>query len=100
MQDEAAKTQLVIDMLRGIHLCAAAESIAFAAAVGLEFDQVFDLCIHAAGGSRMFENAGPEMIKAFHEGKAASGFAAAAAGSTLSSVLAKTEAAGQRGPAA
>ena len=93
VQDEAAKTQLVIDMLRGIHLCAAAESIAFAAAVGLEFDQVFDLCIHAAGGSRMLENAGPEMIKAFREGKAASGFAAAAAGSTLSSVLAKTEAA-------
>lgn len=68
--NERQKLELVVKLLKGIHLCAAAEAIAFADHVGLELTQVFELCVNAAGGSVMLETFGPEMIKAFGEGKA------------------------------
>lgn len=58
----------VVNVLRGIHVCAAAEAIAFASHVGLDLDQVFELCINAAGGSAMLDAFGPDMIKAFKAG--------------------------------
>lgn len=64
------KLRLVVDLLRGIHLCSTAEAIAFASHVGLDLDQVFDLCTNAAGGSAMLNLYGPEMIKAFRGGRA------------------------------
>ncbi|KAK3318910.1 NAD binding domain of 6-phosphogluconate dehydrogenase-domain-containing protein [Apodospora peruviana] len=73
-QTEEAKLALVLDLLKGILLCAAAEALAFAQAVGLDLDQVFDLCINAAGGSTMLQTYGPEIIKAFKEGTAAQGW--------------------------
>ncbi|KAF3766713.1 hypothetical protein M406DRAFT_53284 [Cryphonectria parasitica EP155] len=69
-QDEAQKLQLVVDLLRGIHLCSAAETIAFASRIGLELDQVFGLCVNAAGGSYILSSFGPEMITACKTGKA------------------------------
>ena len=69
--DDDDKIALVVDLLRGIHLCAAAESLAFAHRVGLDLDQVLDLCINAAGGSRMLEAHGPAIVRAFKEGGAA-----------------------------
>ncbi|POS70375.1 oxidoreductase [Diaporthe helianthi] len=66
-QDE--KLRLVVDLLRGIHLCSTAEAIAFASHVGLDLDQLFDLCTNAAGGSAMLNLYGPDMIKAFHAGR-------------------------------
>lgn len=66
-QDE--KLRLVVNLLRGIHLCSTAEAIAFASHVGLDLDQVFDLCTNAAGGSAMLNLYGPEMIKAFRGGR-------------------------------
>lgn len=56
--------QLVIDLLKGIHLASAAESLAFAHHVGLDLDLVLDLCINAAGGSAMLEVHGPAIVAA------------------------------------
>ncbi|KAF4810277.1 L-threonate dehydrogenase [Colletotrichum tropicale] len=50
---EEAKLKLVVNLLRGIHLCAAAEALAFAHFVGLDLEQVFELCTNAAGGSKI-----------------------------------------------
>ncbi|KAH8785966.1 oxidoreductase [Diaporthe sp. PMI_573] len=66
---EDEKLRLVVNLLRGIHLCSTAEAIAFASHVGLDLDQVFDLCTNAAGGSAMLNLHGPEMIKAFQGGR-------------------------------
>ncbi|KAJ4410637.1 hypothetical protein N0V82_009187 [Gnomoniopsis sp. IMI 355080] len=67
---EKDKVDLVVKLLKGIHLCATAETIAFASHVGLDLDQVFELCRNAAGGSVMLDTFGPEMVKAFKDSKA------------------------------
>ncbi|KAH8176631.1 NAD-binding of NADP-dependent 3-hydroxyisobutyrate dehydrogenase domain-containing protein [Sarocladium implicatum] len=87
------KLKLVIDLLRGIHLCSAAETLAFAQHVGLDLEQVYDLCINAAGGSRMLSSVGQELIKAFREGGAVKGWAAKDEGSSLRSIATALEAA-------
>ncbi|KAI2615719.1 NAD binding domain of 6-phosphogluconate dehydrogenase-domain-containing protein [Hypomontagnella submonticulosa] len=61
--DDESKLALVKALLRGIYLCSAAETIAFASKCNLDLDQVFELCINAAGGSTIFETVGPEIIK-------------------------------------
>ncbi|XXH03331.1 hypothetical protein Hte_009729 [Hypoxylon texense] len=62
-ESDEAKLALVIGLLKGIYLCSAAEAIAFAHKCKLDLDQVFDLCINAAGGSTMLQTAGLDMIK-------------------------------------
>ncbi|KAI0011833.1 oxidoreductase [Xylariaceae sp. FL0662B] len=62
------KTALVVNMLKGIHLCAAAEALTLAHHVGLDLDQVLNLCVDAAGGSRMLAAAGEAMIRVLREG--------------------------------
>ncbi|KAH8893879.1 hypothetical protein GQ53DRAFT_745310 [Thozetella sp. PMI_491] len=69
-QAEADKLALVVDLLKGIHLAATAESLALGHSVGLDLDQVFELCINAAGGSKILETHGPAMIAALREGSA------------------------------
>lgn len=64
---EDEKLRLVVGLLKGIHLCSAAEALAFGSHVNLRLDQLFELCINAAGGSAMLSNFGPEMIAAFKE---------------------------------
>jgi 3-hydroxyisobutyrate dehydrogenase len=61
--DSTRKTQSIIDMCVAIHVCAAAESIAFAKHVGIPLDQLYDLAVDAAGGSRMFQECGKDMIR-------------------------------------
>ncbi|KAI0014537.1 NAD binding domain of 6-phosphogluconate dehydrogenase-domain-containing protein [Xylariomycetidae sp. FL0641] len=64
--DDQAKKQklaLVKALLKGIYLCAAAEALAFARTCGLDLDQVFALCRSAAGGSRVFEEVGPAIMR-------------------------------------
>ncbi|CAK7227352.1 hypothetical protein SCUCBS95973_006514 [Sporothrix curviconia] len=75
---DAAKTslKLVVSLLKGIHLAAAAESLAFAHFVGLDLDLVLDLCVNAAGGSAMLATHGPAIV-ALLRGEAAAGEAAA-----------------------
>ncbi|KAK7959472.1 uncharacterized protein PG986_004326 [Apiospora aurea] len=84
-QTDEAKLALVVGLLKGIHLCSAGECIAFAARLGLDLDQVFELCINAAGGSAMLEAVGPEMMSLV---KTAGGAAAGSpAGDSLDKVV-------------
>lgn len=62
-EDDESKLALVVGLFKGIYLCSAAEAIAFANKCDLDLDQVFDLCINAAGGSVMLQTIGPDMIK-------------------------------------
>ncbi len=82
-QTDEEKLTLVIDLLKGIHLASAAESLSFAHAVGLDLDQVLDLCNNAAGGSKILENHGPAIVKALREGTARQRWDAAEGGVTL-----------------
>ena len=66
-----AKLKLVVNLLIGIHLVAAAESIGFAKHVGLPLPQLFELAVEAAGGSSMFKSYGEKIIQVF-EGKSGS----------------------------
>lgn len=75
-EGEEAKLALVVTLLRGIHLCSAAETMAFAARLGLDLDQVLDLCVNAAGGSAVLQAVGADMV-----GLLGGKTAAAAAGS-------------------
>ncbi|KAI1306141.1 NAD binding domain of 6-phosphogluconate dehydrogenase-domain-containing protein [Xylaria venustula] len=61
-EDKAKKLALVQGLLRGIYLCGTAESLAFARRCKLDLDQVYELCINAAGGSKVLETVGPEII--------------------------------------
>ncbi|KAI8950053.1 NAD binding domain of 6-phosphogluconate dehydrogenase-domain-containing protein [Xylaria longipes] len=61
-EDTTKKFALVKGLLRGIYLCGTAESLVFAKRCQLDLDQVYDLCINAAGGSKVFETVGPEII--------------------------------------
>ena len=60
--DDEAKISLIISLLKGIHLCAAGETIAFASRLGLDLDQVLDLCRNAAGGSNMLDAFGQSIV--------------------------------------
>lgn len=62
-ESEEEKLALVVGLLKGINLCSAAESLAFAHAVRLDLNQVLDLCINAAGGSRVLQKVGPSIIQ-------------------------------------
>lgn len=61
-EDKQAKLQLVVDLLTGIHLVSAAESISLANHVGIPLPQLYELACDAAGGSTMFKEAGAKMI--------------------------------------
>ncbi|KAH9994370.1 NAD binding domain of 6-phosphogluconate dehydrogenase-domain-containing protein [Xylariaceae sp. FL0662B] len=61
-ETDESKLALVIALLKGICLCAAAEALAFAKKCNLDLDQVFELCISAAGGSSMLQLVGPDII--------------------------------------
>ncbi|KAF4772784.1 putative 3-hydroxyisobutyrate dehydrogenase protein [Colletotrichum scovillei] len=67
-ESDDAKLKLVVDLLRGIHLCAAAETLAFAEFLGLNLHQVHELCVNAAGGSRLLTKFGPEMVQCLRPG--------------------------------
>lgn len=56
-------TNLVISLLRNIHLCAAAEAVAFARRLNVDMAQFYELVNAAAGGSSMFKIKGVEMIE-------------------------------------
>ncbi|PSR80020.1 NAD binding domain of 6-phosphogluconate dehydrogenase-domain-containing protein [Coniella lustricola] len=65
---DEAKTGLVASLLEGIHLCSTAETVAFAHHVGLDLDQVYELCVHAAGGSQVFASVARDMIRVLQRG--------------------------------
>lgn len=62
-ESDDAKLTLVVNLLRGIHLCSAVETLVFSHFLGLDLDQIFELCINAAGGSAILSAVGPQIIK-------------------------------------
>ena len=62
-QDPEAATQLVLDLMQGVNLVAAAEAVAFARSLGVDMAQFFELVSDAAGGSKIFVTRGLEMIE-------------------------------------
>lgn len=67
-EDKQAKLQLVIDLLVGIHLVAAAEALSLAKHVGIPLPQFYELAVDAAGGSTLFKEVGAQLIPVL-EGK-------------------------------
>ncbi|PKS11394.1 hypothetical protein jhhlp_003157 [Lomentospora prolificans] len=61
-ESDEKKLKLVTSLLKGIHLCAASECLAFAHRVGLDLDQTLELCVNAAGGSAMLGKFGPDLV--------------------------------------
>ena len=68
-EEKKTRLQLVVDLLTGIHLVSAAESISLAKHVGIPLPQLYELACDAAGGSTMFKNAGEKFIEIL-DGKA------------------------------
>ena len=62
--EKEEKLALIANLLIGIHLVSAAESIAFAKHVGLPLPQLYTLASDAAGGSVLFKDLGPKIIEA------------------------------------
>lgn len=61
-EEKEQKLTLVKDLLRGIHLVAAAEALSLANHVNIPLPQIYELAKDAAGGSKQFENFGPKML--------------------------------------
>lgn len=61
-EEKQRKLTLVQDLLRGIHLVAAAEALSLAKHVNIPLSQIYELAKDAAGGSRQFENVGSKML--------------------------------------
>ena len=64
---DAENTKLVIDMLRGVHLASAAESMALGKKVGLDTKSLYEIIQTAAGSSKMFVERVPEMLSGTYE---------------------------------
>lgn len=61
-EEKKEKLDHVVNLLTGIHLVSAVESIAFAKHVGLPLPQLYELAVEAAGGSTMFKEFGTKII--------------------------------------
>jgi 3-hydroxyisobutyrate dehydrogenase-like beta-hydroxyacid dehydrogenase len=55
---------MINQLLAGVHIGAAAEAMAFGAKLGLDTQHLYEIIKNAAGGSWMFENRVPAMLKA------------------------------------
>jgi 3-hydroxyisobutyrate dehydrogenase len=66
-EETASRTKLVTDLLTNVHVCAAAEAVAFAKHLKVDLAQFFELVNNAAGGSRMFESRAADMISGLRE---------------------------------
>ena len=61
----------VHQLLAGVHICAAAEALSFAAKAGLDTKQFYDIVNGAAGASWMFTDRGQRMLSTDDEAKSA-----------------------------
>jgi len=66
--EKAATLDLVVDLMKAIHLVAAVESLSYAKHVNIPQQQLYELAAEAAGGSAMFKDFGPAIISIL-EGK-------------------------------
>lgn len=62
--------EMVVGLLRGIHLCATVEALSFAKHIGLDLDQVAELCINAAGGSKVLSATWRQVLRILDSGDA------------------------------
>lgn len=60
----ASYVKMINQLLAGVHIGAAAEAMAFGSKLGLDTQQLYEIIKNAAGGSWMFENRVPAMLKA------------------------------------
>jgi putative dehydrogenase len=58
----AAAFKMVNQLLAGVHIAAACESIAFARAEGLDLERVYDVITQSAGNSWMFQDRVPHIL--------------------------------------
>ncbi|KAE8350842.1 NAD binding domain of 6-phosphogluconate dehydrogenase-domain-containing protein [Aspergillus coremiiformis] len=61
--DQGSALQLVLDLMLGVNLVAAAEAVAFARFLAVDLAQFYDLVSAAAGASKVFNTKGLEMIQ-------------------------------------
>jgi 3-hydroxyisobutyrate dehydrogenase len=61
--DPKAATELVLELMRGVNLVAAAEAVAFARYLKVDLAQFHGLVTQAAGASKIFVQQGLEMIE-------------------------------------
>lgn len=62
VEDKEQKLTLVKNLLRAIHLVAAAEALSLARHVNIPLPQIYELAKDAAGGSKQFETYGAKML--------------------------------------
>ncbi|KAE8396012.1 NAD binding domain of 6-phosphogluconate dehydrogenase-domain-containing protein [Aspergillus alliaceus] len=84
-EDPSDALQLVLDLMLGVNLVAAAEAIAFARYLKVDLAQFYDLVSAAAGGSKIFNTKGLEMIQGQIAEKAPTG------SQTIDEVISKLE---------
>jgi uncharacterized protein YgbK (DUF1537 family) len=60
----ASYVKMINQLLAGVHIGAAAEAMAFGSKLGLDTQHLYEIIKNAAGGSWMFENRVPSMLKA------------------------------------
>ncbi|KAF5855304.1 hypothetical protein ETB97_009463 [Aspergillus alliaceus] len=84
-EDPSDALQLVLDLMLGVNLVAAAEAIAFARYLRVDLAQFYDLVSAAAGGSKIFNTKGLEMIQGQIAEKAPTG------SQTIDEVISKLE---------
>ncbi len=59
---QGSTVKTIHQLLAGIHIAAAAESMALAAKAGISLELMYDIVTHAAGNSWMFENRVPHIL--------------------------------------
>ncbi|MBX3538249.1 MAG: NAD-binding protein [Chelatococcus sp.] len=59
---DASAFKIVNQLLAGVHIAAACEAMAFAAAQNLDLRRVYEVITHSAGNSWMFENRMPHVL--------------------------------------
>ncbi|WP_434524678.1 L-threonate dehydrogenase [Photorhabdus asymbiotica] len=59
---QGSTVKTIHQLLAGVHIAVAAESMALAAKAGISLDLMYDIVTHAAGNSWMFENRVPHIL--------------------------------------
>ncbi|MDX8000450.1 NAD(P)-dependent oxidoreductase [Xenorhabdus sp. Reich] len=59
---QGSMVKMIHQLLAGVHITVAAESMALAAKTGISLDLMYDIVTHAAGNSWMFENRVPHIL--------------------------------------
>lgn len=72
-EEASRRLQTVIKAMQYTNIVSAAEAVAFARYLNVDMTQFYDLVSNAAGGSKMFNTLGAEMIKGGTTGTAPTG---------------------------